>query len=88
MFEKNIYPNRAGVLRALMINMKVRRQSVNFIAGKLGISEQHLYRIMSGQRNPSVGLLAAWAKLYNRELIATYRLERTPMSEATQRAEE
>lgn len=87
MFEKNIYPNRAGVLRALMTNMKVRRQSVNFVAGKLGISEQHLYRIMSGQRNPSEGLLTAWAKLYNRELIATYRLERMPMSAEEPRAE-
>lgn len=87
MFERNTYPDRAGVLRALVTNMKVRRQSVNFVAEKLGISEQHLYRIMSGQRNPSEGLLAAWAQLYNRELIATYRLERTPMSEAAQRVE-
>lgn len=87
MFEKNIYPNRAGVLRALMANMKVRRQSVNFVAEKLGISEQHLYRIMAGQRNPSEGLLAAWARLYNRELIASYRLERTPMTTDEARAE-
>ena len=68
------YRTMRDLIGTLAMLMKQRRQPIALVAEVLGISIQHLYRIINGERNPSIGLLCKWAELYDHRIDAVYVL--------------
>lgn len=68
------YTKMRDLIGSLAMLMRQRRQPIALVAEVLGISVQHLYRIISGERNPSLGLLCKWAELYDHRIDAVYVL--------------
>lgn len=51
--------------------MRLRRQSIAATAEQMGIDTAYLYRIINGERVPSMDTLSKWAELYDKKLRCT-----------------
>ena len=67
-----LYGSLADVINDLEMRSRIQGHTVPFLADVLGVSAQHLYRIMRGERQPSFDLLLRWARAVNGELSVTY----------------
>lgn len=58
----------------LVGRMRAKEIATQEMADMLGVSAQHLYRIIRRERMPSYPLLQAWARALGGELFAAYVL--------------
>lgn len=76
------YRNVRELVRGLALLMRQRRETVAYVAAMLGVSSQHLYRVMNGERNPSINLLEQWAKHNGHRLDMVFVLSEAGKNDA------